>query len=28
MLLIPMVILFLALQRWIIDGILQGSLRG
>lgn len=28
MLMIPMVALFLALQRWIIDGILQGSVRG
>ena len=28
MLMLPMVILFLVLQRWIIDGILQGSVRG
>jgi raffinose/stachyose/melibiose transport system permease protein len=28
MLMLPMVLLFLALQRWIIDGILQGSVRG
>ncbi len=28
MLMLPMVILFFSLQRWIIDGILQGSLRG
>jgi raffinose/stachyose/melibiose transport system permease protein len=28
MLMLPMVFLFLALQRWIIDGILQGSIRG
>jgi raffinose/stachyose/melibiose transport system permease protein len=28
MLMIPMVVLFLALQRWIIDGILAGSVRG
>jgi raffinose/stachyose/melibiose transport system permease protein len=28
MLMIPMVALFLALQRWIIAGVLQGSIRG
>jgi raffinose/stachyose/melibiose transport system permease protein len=28
MLMLPMVILFLALQRWIIAGVLQGSVRG
>jgi raffinose/stachyose/melibiose transport system permease protein len=28
MLMVPMVVLFLALQRWIIDGILAGSVRG
>jgi raffinose/stachyose/melibiose transport system permease protein len=28
MLMLPMVFLFLILQRWIIDGILQGSVRG
>jgi raffinose/stachyose/melibiose transport system permease protein len=28
MLMLPMAALFLLLQRWIIDGILQGSLRG
>jgi raffinose/stachyose/melibiose transport system permease protein len=28
MLMLPMALLFLALQRWIIDGILQGSVRG
>ncbi len=28
MLMLPMVILFLALQRWIIVGVLQGSVRG
>lgn len=28
MLMIPMILLFLALQRWIIDGILQGSTKG
>lgn len=28
MLMVPMALLFLALQRWIIDGILQGSVRG
>jgi raffinose/stachyose/melibiose transport system permease protein len=28
MLMVPMVLLFLALQSWIIDGILQGSIRG
>lgn len=28
MLMIPMVLLFLLLQRWIIDGILQGSTKG
>jgi raffinose/stachyose/melibiose transport system permease protein len=28
MLMLPMIFLFLVLQRWIIDGILQGSIRG
>jgi raffinose/stachyose/melibiose transport system permease protein len=28
MLMLPMIFLFLVLQRWIIDGILQGSVRG
>jgi raffinose/stachyose/melibiose transport system permease protein len=28
MLMVPMIFLFLVLQRWIIDGILQGSVRG
>jgi raffinose/stachyose/melibiose transport system permease protein len=28
MLMIPMVVLFLSLQRWIIAGVLQGSVRG
>jgi ABC-type glycerol-3-phosphate transport system permease component len=27
MLMLPMAALFLALQRWIIDGILQGSVK-
>jgi len=28
MLMLPMVALFLGLQRWIISGVLQGSVRG